>query len=183
MAMPNGSATSVDTAATRCDSATAVQSWGDSSNTCRYCLRHRPDQEAKAVLFEDHLGGRRAQEAKILIHCGVLCPGGCGHRISDRRIRIVGKHADCLYLGFNLCVGLVNNSNRCFAAGDESKRCPHIFGLSKLRLGSSPGAELFKRCLGIDPGGDSFHIGDSDAAIACELGDVETLTDADTVKP
>jgi hypothetical protein len=31
--MPNGRATTVDTAATRRDSWTAVQSWGDSSNT------------------------------------------------------------------------------------------------------------------------------------------------------
>ena len=33
IAMPNGSATTVDTAATRSDSWTAVQSWGDNSNT------------------------------------------------------------------------------------------------------------------------------------------------------
>jgi hypothetical protein len=33
--MPNGSATTVDTAATRNDSATAVQSWGERSNTRR----------------------------------------------------------------------------------------------------------------------------------------------------
>lgn len=33
MAMPNGNATTVETAATRSDSATAVQSWGDRSNT------------------------------------------------------------------------------------------------------------------------------------------------------
>ena len=36
MVMPNGSATTVDTAATRNDSATAVQSWGERSNTRRW---------------------------------------------------------------------------------------------------------------------------------------------------
>ena len=36
MAMPKGSDTSVATTAMRSDSATAVQSWGESSNTERY---------------------------------------------------------------------------------------------------------------------------------------------------
>src|SRR4029077_3778828 len=66
-----------------------------------YRLRHRPDQKAEAVLFEDYLGCRRSQEMKILRDTLLRRSGGCCYWVSHRRIRTVRKCTDDFYLGFN----------------------------------------------------------------------------------
>src|SRR6185437_1041728 len=112
MAMPKGSATTVETAATRSDSATAVHSWGVSSSTR---LRHRLDQEAEAVFLEDCLGRRPTQKSEILRSRGALAGGRLRHGISDRRIRTVREYADDFHFRFDLGVGLIDDADRRLA--------------------------------------------------------------------
>src|SRR5262245_14838277 len=139
MAMPNGKAIAVDTAATRNDSATAVHSSADNSNTRR--LRHWFVQEVEAVLFEDCFGSRCTQELEILRSTRLLALGCCCNGVSHRRVGPIRERADNLDLRFDLGVGLVHDPDRSLAARNECKCCANIFRLRKLWLRGLPGAE------------------------------------------
>src|SRR6185437_5788045 len=181
MAMPNGSATTVETTATRNDSATAVHSWGESSST-RWLLRHRFDQETKAVFLEYYLVRRAAQESEIARSGGAFARGRLRCRIGNRRIGTVREYADDSHLRFDLGVGLVDDTDWCLAARHESERCAHVLGWSELGLGRRPGAEIFQRRLGIKPGRHGLDVGHGNTSVAGELGDVEALFDLDVAE-
>ena len=88
-----------------------------------------------------------------------------------------GKHADDLHARLDLGVGLVDDAERRFAARDQRERGAHVLGHRELRLGRRPGAELLQRRLGILADRHGLHVAGRDAAVAGELGEIETRSD------
>jgi hypothetical protein len=84
-------------------------------------------QYAKAVSFKDGLRFRRGQKCKILRRVR-LCVLSHRHRINDRRVRVVWKHADDLDARIDFRVGFIDDAEWRLAASDQDQRRPHVFG-------------------------------------------------------
>ena len=124
MAMPNGSATTVATTAMRSDSATAVHSWRRRART-----RYEIGLIKKLKPYFSNIALAAAPRRKLRYRATALsCRSRRRHRIGDRRIGAVRKHADDLHLRLDLGVGLVDDAERRLAARHEGERRAHVLG-------------------------------------------------------